>query len=85
MDVSLGEFNNELKIKCIGKTDLLNGVFYNDINISTMTVCFNINQQLDLKHLKENLPETLNVTYNPSSKKSKIPKKKGTDSLQEGK
>ena len=27
-----------------GKTDLINGVKYSDINISTMTVCFVFNQ-----------------------------------------
>ena len=51
--LSLDDFNNEMSSKCIGKTDLLNGVFYNSINISTMTVCFNLNQPIDLKLTKK--------------------------------
>ena len=64
-----------------GKSDSLSGVLYTDINISTMTVCFNFNQFVNLKILNENLPETLKISYNPGSKKSKVPKKKGTDSF----
>jgi len=64
---------------CKGKSE--EGVVYTDINISTMTVCFNFNQPIDLNLLKENLPEQLNVSYKPDSKKSKIKKKKGTDSF----
>ena len=65
----------------LGKTDLINNVIYTDINISTMTVCFTFNQFVNLKHLNQNLPATLRISYNPGSKKSKIPKKKGTDSF----
>jgi TATA-box binding protein (TBP) (component of TFIID and TFIIIB) len=64
-----------------GKLDTLNGVNYTSISISTMTVCFNFNQFIDLNLLKEKLPEKLKVTFNPDSKKSKIKKKKGTDSF----
>jgi TATA-box binding protein (TBP) (component of TFIID and TFIIIB) len=46
-----------------------------------MTICFNFNQYIDLQKLKDNLPDTLAVKYKPGSKKSKIPKKKGTDSF----
>ena len=74
-------FDTLLKTNCVGKTDIVNDVKYTDINISTMTVCFNFNQPINLKLLKENLPQTININYSPSSKKSKIPKKKGTDSF----
>ena len=66
---------------CNGTTDSLNGVVYTSISISTMTVCFNFNKFIDLNKLKENLPEKLKVNYFPQSKKSKIKKKKGTDSF----
>ena len=63
----------------LGKTE--NDISYSDLSISTMTVCFNFNQFVDLKILNENLPENLKVSYKPGSKKSKVPKKKGTDSF----
>jgi TATA-box binding protein (TBP) (component of TFIID and TFIIIB) len=46
-----------------------------------MTVCFQFNQSIDLQLLKERLPESLTVNFSPGSKKSKVPKKKGTDSF----
>jgi TATA-box binding protein (TBP) (component of TFIID and TFIIIB) len=66
---------------CAGKIDVLNGVKYTSISISTMTVCFNFNQEINLPLLKEKLPETLKISYHPGSKKSKVKKKKGTDSF----
>ena len=63
----------------LGKTE--NNIRYSDLSISTMTVCFNFNQYINLKFLNENLPKNLKISYNPGSKKSKIPKKKGTDSF----
>jgi len=63
----------------LGKTE--NDIVYTNLSISTMTVCFNFNQYIDLKCLNENLPEYLKVSYKPGSKKSKVPKKKGTDSF----
>ena len=66
---------------CSGKIDVLNGVKYTSISISTMTVCFNFNQEINLPLLKEQLPETLKISYHPGSKKSKVKKKKGTDSF----
>jgi TATA-box binding protein (TBP) (component of TFIID and TFIIIB) len=66
---------------CAGKIDVLNGVKYTSISISTMTVCFNFNQEINLPLLKEMLPETLKISYHPGSKKSKVKKKKGTDSF----
>ena len=71
----------EEKNECNGKIDILNGVNYTSISISTMTICFNFNQFIDLKLLKEKLPEKLKVSFKPESKKSKIKKKKGTDSF----
>jgi len=72
------DFDNLLKNECTGKSE--NGVIYTDISISTITVCFNFNQYIDLKLLKEKLPGNI-INYNPGSKKSKVPKKKGTDSF----
>ena len=66
---------------CKGIRDLENQVVYTDLNISTMTTCFTINQPINLQLLKDSLPEKLKISYNPGSKKSKVPKKKGTDSF----
>ena len=78
-NISWNYFDQILNTSCLGKIDeTLN---YTSLNISTMTLCFNFNQQIDLKLLKEKLPESLTVNYKPGSKKSKIPKKKGTDSF----
>jgi len=71
-------FNNILE-SCNGKTE--DGIMYTSLSISTMTVCFNFNQFINLQFLKDNLPEKLAVSYKPGSKKSKIKKKKGTDSF----
>jgi TATA-box binding protein (TBP) (component of TFIID and TFIIIB) len=50
------------------------------INVSTMTTCFRFNQPIDLERFHKFLPESI-VIYNPTSKKSKVPKKKGTDTF----
>jgi TATA-box binding protein (TBP) (component of TFIID and TFIIIB) len=65
--------------KCHGKSE--NGVVYTNISVSTMTVCFNFNNEINLKVLNESFPKGVNVSYKPGSKKSKVPKKKGTDSF----
>ena len=57
------------------------GVFFTPLRISTMTVCFNFSQFINLQLLKDNLPESFFVSYSPGSKKSKEKKKKGTDSF----
>lgn len=72
-------FDSTLNNGCKGKEE--NGVKYTDINISTMTVCFNFNEHVDLAKLRENIPQGLDINFKPGSKKSKIPKKKGTDSF----
>ena len=72
-------FDDILKTNCYGDTQ--NGVIYTPINISTMTICFNFNQFIDLAILKEILNEKILVSYKPGSRKSKIKKKKGTDSF----
>ena len=61
-------------LQTLGKTDHVNRVVYTPLSVSTMTVCFNFNQFVNLKVLNENLPTHLKVSYNPGSKKSKIPK-----------
>jgi TATA-box binding protein (TBP) (component of TFIID and TFIIIB) len=66
---------------CSGKEDINNNVKYSDINISTMTICFNFNQNINLDLLKQKIPRGIDINYNPGSKKSKIQKKKGTDSF----
>ena len=71
-------FDILLKNECTGKSG--KDVKFSDISISTITVCFNFNQYIDLKLLKEKLPSNI-VNYKPGSKKSKVPKKKGTDSF----
>jgi TATA-box binding protein (TBP) (component of TFIID and TFIIIB) len=78
-DSSWQSFEKVLSEDCKGKE--INNVKYTDINVSTMTVCFNFNQHIDLVYLKQNLPKGLDVNFNPGSKKSKVPKKKGTDSF----
>ena len=78
-DVSWNHFDQILNTSCLGKMD--NILNYTNLNISTMTICFNFNQPINLKLLKEKLPESLTVNYKPGSKKSKVPKKKGTDSF----
>jgi len=78
-DNTLDYFDKILGIVCLGNT--FNDTTFTDLNISTMTVCFNFNQIIDLKMLKEMLPRSLTVNYSPGSKKSKVPKKKGTDSF----
>jgi TATA-box binding protein (TBP) (component of TFIID and TFIIIB) len=78
-DSSWEYFDKLFDNSCLGKT--VCDTTFTDLNISTMTVCFNFNQTIDLKLLKERLPQSLTVKYSPGSKKSKVPKKKGTDSF----
>jgi len=70
---------DEIIKKIKGKTE--NGVVYTPLSISTMTICFRFNQFVDLQVLKDNLPEFLKISYKPGSRKSKVKKKKGTDSF----
>lgn len=80
-DVSWASFNHLLSTQCLGKTDLLNEVKYTSLSVSTMTICFNFNQDLNLELLNEKIPKSITVIYKPGSKKSKIPKKKRTDAF----
>ena len=75
-DKSWNSFN---ELSNLGQNNV--NVIYTNLSISTMTVCFNFNQPLNLILLNEKLPESIKVSYNPGSKKSKVPKKKGTDSF----
>ena len=79
-DSTWSKFDKILSDNCIGKEDSVNNVKYTDISISTMTICFNFNQTINLILLKEKLPMKL-INYNPGAKKSKVQKKKGTDSF----
>ena len=65
--------------RCLGSEEQY--IKYTSLSISTMTVCFNFNQMIPLNELKESLSKKTDIFYNPHSKKSKIPKKKGTDSF----
>lgn len=56
-----------------------NNITYTPLSISTITICFNFNQTFCLGTLKEKLNENVIIKFNPGSKKSKNPKKKGTD------
>jgi len=79
-DSTWSSFDKNLTDNCTGKEDHVNNVIYSDISISTMTICFNFNQMINLTLLKEKLPSNI-INYNPGSKKSKVQKKKGTDSF----
>jgi TATA-box binding protein (TBP) (component of TFIID and TFIIIB) len=72
-------FNKIIKANCSG--DIKSDIKYTDLNISTMTICFNFNQQIDLVVLKQILEAKLDISYKPGSRKSKDKKKKGTDSF----
>jgi len=79
-------FDKTIENSCTGKSDLVNKVKYTTLNISTMTVCFNFNKFIDLNLLKENFSKnnfnkSVSINYKPGSKKSKIPKKKGSESF----
>jgi hypothetical protein len=56
-----------------------NNITYTPLSISTITICFNFNQTFSLGILKEKLNNDVVIKFNPGSKKSKNPKKKGTD------
>jgi TATA-box binding protein (TBP) (component of TFIID and TFIIIB) len=75
------KFDSIISENCKGKVDLIFNVSYTNISISTMTVCFNFNQSINLDQLKEKLSKYKIISYKPGSKKSKVPKKKGTDSF----
>ena len=72
-------FNTILSKNCGG--GIVSDVIYSPINISTMTICFNFNQPINLQLLKDTLEKKLTVSYKPGSRKSKIKKEKGTDSF----
>jgi TATA-box binding protein (TBP) (component of TFIID and TFIIIB) len=78
-DSNWKNFDVLIKDVCCGKIE--NDVVYTPLSISTMTICFKFNQFVNLQLLKDNLPEKLFVSYNPTSRKSKEKKKKGTDSF----
>jgi TATA-box binding protein (TBP) (component of TFIID and TFIIIB) len=54
-------------------------IIYSPLSISTITICFNFNQIFSLDSLKQKLNNDVIIKFNPGSKKSKNPKKKGTD------
>jgi len=72
-------FNKIITQNCAG--NVLNGTNFTKLNISTMTICFNFNQPINLGMLKETLETKLKISYKPGSRKSKDKKKKGTDSF----
>ena len=78
-DSTCNSFDSILAKNCGGGN--LPDVKYTPINISTMTICFNFNQFINLQLLKDTLQERLPVSYKPGSRKSKVKKKKGTDSF----
>ncbi len=69
------------KLEKLGKVDNTNGVSYTDLSISTITVNFNFNQFIEIDLLYKMLPDGIEIKYNPCAKKSKVKKKKGTDSF----
>jgi len=56
-------------------------ISYTPLSISTITVCFNFNNMICFTDLKSKIGDKLSIKFNPGYKKSKIPKKKGTDSF----
>jgi TATA-box binding protein (TBP) (component of TFIID and TFIIIB) len=68
-------------LKGLGKIDLDNNLIHTDLNVNTMTVNFIFNQFVDVDILYQKLPKSIEIIYKPNSKKSKIKKKKGTDSF----
>lgn len=68
-------------LKGLGKVDSENKLYYTDLNINTMTVNFIYNQYINVDLLHEKLPKSIEIIYKPDSKKSKVKKKKGTDSF----
>ena len=48
-DVIYRYFDKTFNTSCLGKTE--SDVVYTSLNISTMTLCFNFNQQINLKLL----------------------------------
>jgi TATA-box binding protein (TBP) (component of TFIID and TFIIIB) len=74
-------FDSVISNNCVGKVDVGSNVNYSTISISTMTICFNFNESINLDQLKEKLSKYKIISYKPGSKKSKIPKKRGTDSF----
>ena len=77
-DTSWNYFDNKIN-ECSGRT--VNDTQYTSLNVNTMTICFNFNQFIDLRKLYDGLPASLVMKYNPGTKKSKIKKKKGSDSF----
>jgi TATA-box binding protein (TBP) (component of TFIID and TFIIIB) len=69
----------EIMNKCNGGSD--SKVIYSPLRISTITICFNFNQDIPLMNLKKELGNKINIKYIPGSKKSKIQKKKGSDTF----
>ena len=65
----------------LGKTDFVNKLTYTNLSISTMTINLKFNQEIDVELLNKKLPKSIEIVYKPDSKKSKIKKKKGTDSF----
>uniref|UniRef100_A0A6C0B0M8 Uncharacterized protein n=1 Tax=viral metagenome TaxID=1070528 RepID=A0A6C0B0M8_9ZZZZ len=76
-------FNETITTNCGGGTVRIDdsGVSFTPLRISTMTICFNFNQFINLQILKDNSPDFLSVNYKPGSKKSKEKKKKGSDEM----
>ena len=62
-DSTWNYFDKCLTDNCLGKSE--NGVAFSSLNISTMTICFNFNQFINLNLLKEKLPNGSNINYIP--------------------
>ena len=56
--------------KCNGA--ITTEVSYTPLNVSTITVCFMFNSEINLQVVKEGLPKGMDVKFKPGSKKSKI-------------
>lgn len=79
-DSSWVSFYETLKNGCSAKNDPENNFQSTDLSISTMTVCFQYNQHINLDNVNETLTKWgILVKRKKDAKKSKIKKKKGTD------
>lgn len=72
-DPTWKDFYPTLSTECEGQTT--DSVKYSSISVSTITVCFNFNQVVDLPQLKEKMGHKIMINYRPDAKKSRETKK----------
>ncbi len=63
-------FDKIIEERC--KENIGENVRYSKLKVSTITICFNFNQVINLELLNEKLPKEANIQYLPKSRKSKV-------------